>query len=84
VEGYRRIGAIGDDPLAVSSANAMGCNTLLAHVQEQNGPLFRDDWRRLRNSIYGQPHLKMQRPVRLPPCATQSCHVSHMTWTPRR
>ena len=40
---YRRIGAIGATliRLAVSSAHAMGCKTFLAHVQAQNGPLFR-------------------------------------------
>ena len=42
---YRRIGAIGATliRLAVSSAHAMGCKTFLAHVQAQNGPLFRAD-----------------------------------------
>ena len=40
---FRRIGAIGATliRLAVSSAHAMGCRHFLAHVQAQNGPLFR-------------------------------------------
>jgi putative N-acetyltransferase (TIGR04045 family) len=72
---YRRIGAIGATliRLAVSSANAMGCKTFLAHVQEQNGPLFRQmSWRTIEEiSLHGRPHLKMQADLTAyPPCAT--------------
>jgi putative N-acetyltransferase (TIGR04045 family) len=73
--GYRRIGAIGATliRLAVSSANAMGCETFLAHVQEQNGSLFRQmHWRTVDElDLHGRPHLKMQADLSAyPPCAT--------------
>lgn len=70
---YRRIGALGATliRLAVSSAHAMGCHTFLAHVQEQNGVLFR----RLRWNVvgeielHGRRHLKMQADLaHYPPC----------------
>jgi putative N-acetyltransferase (TIGR04045 family) len=72
---YRGIGAIGATliRLAVSSANAMGCKTFLAHVQQQNGPLFRQMcWRTIQElDLHGRPHLKMQADLSAyPPCAT--------------
>jgi putative N-acetyltransferase (TIGR04045 family) len=60
----RRIGAIGATliRLAVSSAHAMGATTFLAHVQTQNGPLFRQmHWETLAElDLRGRPHLKMR------------------------
>jgi putative N-acetyltransferase (TIGR04045 family) len=72
---YRRIGAIGATliRLAVSSANAMGCKTFLAYVQEQNEPLFRQmSWSTIQEvDLHGRPHLKMQADLSAyPPCAT--------------
>jgi putative N-acetyltransferase (TIGR04045 family) len=72
---YRRVGAIGATliRLAVSSANAMGCKTFLAHVQAQNGPLFRQmHWETLDEiELYGRPHLKMRADLNAyPPCST--------------
>jgi putative N-acetyltransferase (TIGR04045 family) len=72
---YRRFGAFGATliRLAVSSARAMGCKTFLAHVQAQNGPLFRQmRWRTLEEvDLHGRPHLKMQADLSAyPPCAT--------------
>ena len=72
---YRRIGAIGATliRLAVSSANAMGCKTFLAHVQAQNGPLFRQmRWETIEEiDLHGRPHLKMRADLSAyPPCAT--------------
>ena len=72
---YRRIGAIGATliRLAVSSANAMGCKAFLAHVQAQNGPLFRQmRWETIDEiDLHGRPHLKMRADLSAyPPCAT--------------
>jgi putative N-acetyltransferase (TIGR04045 family) len=70
---YRRVGAIGATliRLAVSSAHAMGCRTFLAHVQAQNGPLFRQmHWETLDEvDLHGRPHLKMRADLAAyPPC----------------
>ncbi len=72
---YRRIGAIGATliRLALSSANTMGCKTFLAHVQTQNGPLFRQmRWESIEEiDLHGRPHLKMRADLSAyPPCAT--------------
>src|SRR4029077_276417 len=72
---YRRICAIGATliRLAVSSAHAMGCKTFLAHVQAQNGPLFRQTrWETIEEiDLHGRPHLKMRADLNAyPPCAT--------------
>jgi putative N-acetyltransferase (TIGR04045 family) len=72
---YRRVGAIGATliRLAVSSAHAMGCKTFLAHVQAQNGPLFRQmHWETLDEvDLYGRPHLKMRADLNAyAPCST--------------
>jgi putative N-acetyltransferase (TIGR04045 family) len=69
----RRVGAIGATliRLAVSSAHAMGCRTFLAHVQAQNGPLFRQmHWETLDEiDLLGRPHLKMRADLtHYPPC----------------
>ncbi len=69
----RRVGAIGATliRLAVSSAHAMGCRTFLAHVQAQNGPLFRQmHWETLEQvELHGRPHLKMRADLDFyPPC----------------
>lgn len=70
---YRRIGALGATliRLAVSSAHAMGCHTFLAHVQEQNGVLFRRlHWQVVgETELHGRRHLKMQADLaHYPPC----------------
>jgi putative N-acetyltransferase (TIGR04045 family) len=57
--------------LAVSSANARGCERFLAHVQRQNVPLFRRlHWRSLEQmQIHGREHHLMQADLaRYPPC----------------
>lgn len=69
----RRVGAIGATliRLAVCSAHAMGCKTFLAHVQAQNGPLFRQmHWETLGDlDLLGRPHLKMRADLNYyPPC----------------
>lgn len=60
----RRISALGATliRLAVCSANAMGCQTFLAHVQAQNELLFRRlNWTSLGTvEFHGKPHVKMQ------------------------
>jgi putative N-acetyltransferase (TIGR04045 family) len=70
---FRRVGAIGATliRLAVSSAHAMGCETFLAHVQAQNGPLFREmHWETLEEvNLLGRPHLRMRADLsKYPPC----------------
>lgn len=72
---FRRVGDVGATliRLAVSSANAMGCETFLAHVQEQNGLLFqRMHWEIVdRVEFHGRPHLKMKADLaHYPPCAS--------------
>ncbi|ACM40181.1 MULTISPECIES: MSMEG_0567/Sll0786 family nitrogen starvation N-acetyltransferase [Rhizobium/Agrobacterium group] len=74
-EDFRKIGALGATliRLAVSSANAMGCQTFLANVQVQNGLLFRRlHWDVVEEfEIYGKPHLRMKADLSwYPPCAT--------------
>ena len=63
-QSHRRVGALGASliRLAVSSAHARGCTRFLAHVQAQNGPLFRRlRWRTLEEiELRGHPHLKME------------------------
>ena len=71
----RRVGAIGATliRLAVSSAHAMGCQEFLAHVQAQNGPLFRQmHWETLAEvDLHGRPHLRMRADLAFyPPCPT--------------
>jgi putative N-acetyltransferase (TIGR04045 family) len=60
----RRIGSVGSGliRLAVSSANARGCHTFLAHVQAQNVSLFkRLHWHSLSTlDIHGRLHHLMQ------------------------
>jgi putative N-acetyltransferase (TIGR04045 family) len=70
---FRRVGAIGATliRLAVSSANAMGCQTFLAHVQAQNGLLFKQmHWETLAEvELHGRPHLEMRADLsHYPPC----------------
>jgi putative N-acetyltransferase (TIGR04045 family) len=70
---FRRVGAIGATliRLAVSAANAMGACEFLAHVQAQNGPLFRQmHWATLDEvTLHGRPHLKMRADLAFyPPC----------------
>lgn len=70
---HRRVGALGAAliRLAVSSAAARGCRTFLAHVQEQNGALFRRlHWRVMDEvTLHGRRHLKMQADLaHYPPC----------------
>lgn len=57
--------------LAVSRAHALGCTTFLAHVQQQNVPLFRKlGWQVLDEAVlHGRPHARMQASLeRYPPC----------------
>ncbi len=57
--------------LAVSRANAQGCHTFMAHVQQQNEALFHKvHWRTTGAlSIHGRPHVEMQPDLaHFPPC----------------
>lgn len=57
--------------LAVSRANALGCETFLAQVQLQNVPLFRKlGWQVLEEtSVHGRPHARMRADLGwYPPC----------------
>lgn len=57
--------------LAVSRANALGCETFLAQVQLQNVPLFRKlGWQVLEeSSVHGRPHARMRADLGwYPPC----------------
>ncbi len=60
----RRIGSVGSGliKLAVSTANARGCETFLAQVQSQNVPLFqRLHWKSLAEiDVHGRAHHLMQ------------------------
>ncbi|CAM2152139.1 N-acetyltransferase domain-containing protein [Pararobbsia alpina] len=59
--------------LAVSSANAVGCDTFLAHVQAQNVPLFRRlNWHTVaEETLFGRPHHLMEADLSAyPPCHT--------------
>ncbi|WP_020202498.1 MULTISPECIES: MSMEG_0567/Sll0786 family nitrogen starvation N-acetyltransferase [Cupriavidus] len=72
---FRRHGKIGATliRLAVSSANALGCQRFLAHVQSQNVPLFRRlHWSVLsEETLLGHPHHLMQADLNMyPPCHT--------------
>ncbi len=61
---YRKVGALGAAliRLAVSSAHARGCTRFLAHVQSQNGLLFRRlHWSIVEEKeLHGRPHYLMQ------------------------
>ncbi len=61
---YRKVGALGAAliRLAVSSAHARGCTRFLAHVQAQNGLLFRRlHWSIVEEKeLHGRPHYLMQ------------------------
>lgn len=61
---HRRVGALGTSliQLAVSAAHARGCTRFLAHVQEQNVPLFRRlNWTTLAEvTLHGHPHHRME------------------------
>jgi putative N-acetyltransferase (TIGR04045 family) len=63
-EDFRNQGKLGATliKLAVTSANAIGCHTFLAHVQSQNVPLFRRlHWSILKEeTILGRSHHLMQ------------------------
>ncbi|WAC28450.1 MSMEG_0567/Sll0786 family nitrogen starvation N-acetyltransferase [Ancylobacter sp. SL191] len=63
-EDYRKVGPLGAAliRLAVSSAHARGCTRFLAHVQSQNGLLFRRlHWNIVEEKeLHGRPHLLMQ------------------------
>lgn len=70
---YRRQGQLGPTliRLAVSSANALGCQAFYAHVQAQNVPLFqRMHWQSLEKmTLRGIPHVMMQADLsHYPPC----------------
>lgn len=61
---YRRVAQLGAGLIrcAVSTANGRGCDQFLAHVQQQNEPLFhRLSWESLAyEQHHGRPHVKMQ------------------------
>lgn len=61
---FRRVGMLGVSliRLAVSSANARGCQRFLAHVQSQNVPLFeRLNWTSLEVvDLHGREHHRME------------------------
>ncbi len=61
---FRRVGAIGTEliRLAVSTANARGCERFLAHVQVQNVGLFEAlHWQVVDTlDLHGRPHALMQ------------------------
>jgi putative N-acetyltransferase (TIGR04045 family) len=70
---FRSQGQIGATliKLAVSRAHALGCKTFMAHVQSQNGPLFKKlNWVEVGSlKIHGRPHLEMQADLSAyPPC----------------
>ena len=72
--GFRNVGGLGVEliRLAVSTANARGCERFLAHVQMQNVPLFeRLRWRPLEAvAFHGAPHMRMEADLAAyPPCA---------------
>lgn len=74
-EEFRSQGKLGATliKLAVTSANAIGCHTFLAHVQSQNVPLFRRlHWHILKEeTILGRSHHLMQANLdKYPPCLT--------------
>lgn len=74
-EDFRNQGKLGATliKLAVSSANAIGCHTFLAHVQSQNVPLFRRlHWSILKEeTILGRSHHLMQANLaKYPPCVS--------------
>ena len=74
-EDFRSQGKLGATliKLAVTSANAIGCDTFLAHVQSQNVPLFRRlHWSVLNaEMILGRSHHLMQANLnKYPACAT--------------
>ncbi|MFT7773759.1 MSMEG_0567/Sll0786 family nitrogen starvation N-acetyltransferase [Roseateles sp.] len=59
--------------LAVTSAHALGCEDFLAHVQDQNVPLFqRLNWQVLETKVlHGHPHALMRADLaHYPPCTT--------------
>jgi putative N-acetyltransferase (TIGR04045 family) len=71
----RKVGALGAALIrvAVCSAHALGCQTFLAHVQEQNVLLFRRlHWQVLETlELHGRPHMRMQADLKFyPPLAT--------------
>ena len=70
---FRQVGRLGTEliRLAVSTANARGCQTFLAHVQMQNVPLFRRlHWQVLDEvDLHGVRHARMQADLAAyPPC----------------
>lgn len=71
---FRAVGRLGSEliRLAVSSAAARGCETFLAHVQNQNVPLFEKmQWHSLCEvELHSVSHTKMAADLRhYPPCA---------------
>jgi putative N-acetyltransferase (TIGR04045 family) len=70
---FRHHGRIGATliQLAVASAHARGCRVFLAHVQQQNVPLFeRLHWQAMKEeTLHGRPHMLMQADLaHYPPC----------------
>lgn len=89
--GFRAVGRLGAEliRLAVSTANARGCDRFLAHVQVQNVPLFRRlRWRPLEEvMLHDTPHMRMEADLaHYPPCADPVAGWYHRPRTrePRR
>ncbi|MEM8553656.1 MAG: MSMEG_0567/Sll0786 family nitrogen starvation N-acetyltransferase [Pseudomonadota bacterium] len=81
---FRAVGRLGAEliRLAVSTANARGCDRFLAHVQMQNVTLFRRlRWRPVEEvSLHGVPHMKMEADLaHYPPCADPVSGWYHRT-----
>lgn len=73
--GHRRVGALGATliRLAVSSAHALGAQSFLAHVQNQNALLFQKlHWDVIEPvMLHGHAHFRMQADLaHYPPCFT--------------
>ncbi|MCS0504795.1 MSMEG_0567/Sll0786 family nitrogen starvation N-acetyltransferase [Ancylobacter mangrovi] len=87
---YRKVGALGPAliRLAVSSAHARGCTRFLAHVQSQNGLLFRRlHWAVVEEKeLHGRPHLMMEADLRFyPPIGdAETGFQAHARGTPAR
>jgi len=79
---FRQHGRIGATliRLAVSSANALGCERFLAHVQSQNVPMFeRLGWKALQpETLHGRPHHLMEAALSAYPACSDP-HAGYVT-----
>ncbi len=78
---HRRVGRLGSEliHLAVRTANAIGCDQFLAHVQPQNEKLFqRLNWRTISKvDLHGSIHIKMEADLSFYPAYA----TPHIGWT---